>query len=312
MKILVTGGAGFIGSHLVDRLLEKHDVVVIDNLSTGLKENMNPKAIFYQENLGDYKKIKEVFEKEKFDVIYHLAAQINVRKSVEDPIEDAKINILNTLNLLELAVKYNVKHFIFSSTGGAIYGSSDKLPIPEIEEERPESPYGCAKLAIEKYLHFYNATYGLKFTALRYSNVYGERQNPRGEAGVVSLFFDKMFSGQNPIIFGSGEQTRDYVYVKDVVEANLLALNDKKSEIYNVATEVETSVLDVFNKVNHFFNNKFKPVFENLRKGEVMRNCLSYKKINENLGWTPKTDFDTGLKKCYEWYLSNRQASAGD
>jgi len=301
MKILVTGGVGFIGSHLVDELIKQgNEVVVLDNLSTGLKENLNEKAIFYCEDLTNFDKILEIFNKEKPEVIFHLAAQIDVRKSVENPIEDAKINIVNALNLLELAVKYKIKHFVFSSTGGAIYGDT-KTPTFENEKENPVSPYGCAKLAIEKYLNFYNKIYGLKYTCLRYANVYGERQNGKGEAGVIAIFFEKMFSGENPAIFG-GSQTRDYVYVKDVVNANLLALNDDKSEIYNVGTGKETNIIEIFNKINNFFGNKFEAVYKEKKKGEQEKSCLSFEKINKSLGWKPEFDLDNGLRQVYEWY----------
>ncbi len=301
MKILVTGAAGFIGSHTTDELISKgYEVIVIDNLSTGLKENLNPRAVFYQEDLSNYDKIKEIFEKEKPEVIFHLAAQIDVRKSVENPVEDARINIVNALNLLELAIKYKIKHFIFSSTGGAIYGDT-KTPTFENEKENPVSPYGCAKLAIEKYLNFYNKVHNLKYTCLRYANVYRERQNGKGEAGVIAIFFEKMFSGENPAIFG-GLQTRDFVYVKDVVNANLLALNDDKSEVYNVGTGKETNIIEIFSKINNFFGNKFQVIYKEKKKGEQEKSCLSFEKINKSLGWKPKFDLDKGLEQVYDWY----------
>ncbi len=301
-KILVTGGAGFIGGHTSDLLIEEgHKVVIIDNLSSGLRENINPKAIFYKEGLNNHNKIKEIFEKEKPEIVYHLAAQVNVRKSVENPIEDARINVLSTLNLLELSVKNNIKHFIFASTGGAIYGDA-KIPTIEDHQPNPVSPYGCAKLAIEKYLNYYNKVHNLKFTSLRYSNVYGPRQNPKGEAGVITIFFNEMFSGKSPIIFG-GLQTRDFVYVKDVARANLLALNDNKSEIYNVGTGKETNIIEIFSKINSFFKDKFQPIYKKKKKGEQERSCLSYEKIKDNLGWVPLVSLNEGLKQVYIWYL---------
>src|SRR3989338_3827245 len=255
MRILVTGGVGFIGSHVVDLLIENgQEVFVVDNLSSGVLENLDNRAVFYHIDLGDYDKIREIFEKGKFDIVYHLAAQIDVRKSVEEPVEDAKINILNSLNLLELCVKFGVKKFIFSSSWGAIYGDIENLDnyvtsypefsngqfgktsnaiaqivhnvkVPSIEEEKekPISHYGVSKLTVEKYLHFYNKIYGLNFVSLRYSNVYGPGQNSKGEAGVIAIFFDRMLDNKKPIIFG-GEQTRDFVYVGDVARANLIAL----------------------------------------------------------------------------------------
>lgn len=309
MKILVTGGAGFIGSHVTDLLIENnHDVLIIDNLSTGQKENINKKAKFYFEDLSNHNKIKEIIEKEKPDVIYHLAAQIDVRKSVENPVEDAKINIINTINLLELAIKNNVKHFIFSSTGGAIYGDTKNIPTTEEEKELPVSPYGCAKLTIEKYLNYYNKVHGLKYTCLRYSNVYGPRQNSCGEAGVIAIFFDNMLMNKTPRIFG-GEQTRDFVYVKDVARANLLSLNDTKSSSYNVGTSTMISIVELFNKINSFFNNSFIPINEEMKKGEQINSCLSYEKIKKNLGWQPSVNIDEGLKNTFEWFKEKRNSN---
>ena len=304
MKILVTGGAGFIASHITDLLIENdHEIVIIDNLSTGQLINLNEKAKFYEQDLSDHEKIKEIFMIEKPEIIYHLAAQIDVRKSVEDPVKDANINIINALNLLELAVKNNIKHFIFSSTGGAIYGDTDDIPTKEGHLEQPISPYGCAKLSIEKYLNYYNKVHGLKYTCLRYSNVYGPRQNPKGEAGVVSIFFDSMLDGKTPKIFG-GLQTRDFVYVKDIARANLLALNDNKSDTYNVATSTEISINELFEKINRIFSHNFMPIYEDIKKGEQLRSSLSYEKIKENLGWIPEIDIDKGLSETYEWYKS--------
>ncbi len=309
MRILVTGGAGFIGSHVVELLIEKgYDVCVIDNLSSGKKENLNKNAEFYEIELGDYSGVREIFMKERFDIVYHLAAQIDVRKSVLNPAEDAKINILDTLNLLELCKEFKIKHFIFSSSGGAIYGDDVRIPTSEESIEKPISPYGCAKLAIEKYLNFYNSVYGLKFTSLRYSNVYGPRQNFEGEAGVVAIFINKMLNNENPTIFW-GKQTRDFVYVEDVARANLLALNDAKSGIYNVGTGIETNISELFNKINGFFSNKFDAVYDERKKGEQARSCLSYEKIKKQLGWSSMVGLNEGLEKTYIWFLERRSKS---
>jgi len=259
MKILVTGGAGFIGSHIVDRLVkESHKVVIIDNLSTGRKENLNPKAKFYKldiQNPG----VAEVFKKEKPEIVFHLAAQIDVRKSVEDPLEDAKTNILGSLNIIQNFINVNSRKlvsnshkfvkFIFASTGGAIYGDADIVPTPETYPEFPLSPYGICKLSVEKYLNYYWKVFGLPYVALRYANVYGPRQNSKGEAGVIAIFLDKMLSGEKPVINGNGRQTRDFVFVKDVVEANILAMKKNKVGVYNIGTSKETDINTIFRKL---------------------------------------------------------------
>lgn len=305
MKILVTGGAGFIGSAIVNLLVKNnHSVVIVDNLSSGRQKNVDLKAKFYLEEISNFEGIAEIFQKEKPEIVYHLAAQINVRKSVEDPIGDATTNIIGTLNLLNLCVKHGVKHFIFSSTGGALYGDTKDIPTRENHEQRPLSPYGCAKLSIEKYLHYFNKVHNLKYTVLRYSNVFGPRQNSEGEAGVVSIFLEKMFNNQAPKIFG-GIQTRDFVFVGDVARANLLALTDEGSNTYNVCTGVETDIITVFEKLNKYFKNKFEPEYGEMKKGEPLRSCLSYEKIKSALGWEPLISFDVGLDRTYCWFLKH-------
>lgn len=303
MKILVTGGGGFIGSHVCDLLISKgHEVCVIDNLSSGKKDNINKKAIFYKEDIGNYDSLKKIFEKEEPEVVYHLAAHINIRKSMKNPVDDAIQNIINSLNLIELSREFNVKKFIFSSTGGAIYGEAKQIPTSEEEKEYPLSPYGCAKLAVERYLHFYNQIYGMNFCVLRYSNVYGPRQTTSGGSGVVSAFFKMMFAGENPIILG-GLQTRDFVFVEDVARANLLALKSGKNGVYNVGTSVERDVIEVFSKINRLFKDKFDPLYGEIPVGELKRSCLNCKKIKEELGWEPLVSLDEGLEKLYVWNL---------
>jgi len=302
MKILVTGGAGFIGSHVVDLLEKKgHEIIVIDNLTTGKKENINPKADFYHTDLLDFGKIKDIFNNHQPEIIYHLAAQTNLRKSINNPLEDAKINLLATLNLLELSKKYSIKHFIFSSTG-AIYGDEKRLPIYENNPQYPISPYACSKLSIERYLNFYNKVFGLKYTILRYSNVYGPRQNPETEAGVIAIFFNKLFSKQTPVIFG-GIQTRDFIYINDVTRANLLALKDTKSRTYNIGTNKETDIIEIFAKINKYFKNKFEPTYLPMKDGEQKRCCLNCTKIKSSLNWEPLTNIDEGLDKTYCHHL---------
>lgn len=299
MKILVTGGAGFIGSWIVDGLVEKGlEVIVVDNLSTGNRNNLNEGVKFYEVDICD-KGIEAVFENEKPDYVFHLAAQIDVKKSIRNPIEDAEVNILGTLNVLNCCVKQGIKKFVFSSSGGAIYGDGVGIPTSETEKEKPMSPYGIAKLSIEKYLEFYKQVYGLDYVALRYSNVYGPRQNSKGEAGVVSIFIDKILAGEQIVINGSGEQTRDYIFVKDVARANILALN--LSGIFNVGTGKETSVKEIFGKIVESLGRDVKEIHAFAIKGEQMRSCLDAGKLIEK-GWKAEYSLDEGLKETVGWF----------
>lgn len=306
-KILVTGGAGFIGSHLTDALIEKkHRVAVIDNLSTGFKKNINPQARFHRADLTNFKKIESIVKDEKPDVIFHLAAQIDVRKSVADPLFDANSNILASINLIKIAHERKVKKFIFTSTGGAIYGDTENRPTSETEKEWPLSPYGIAKLSVDKFLYYYREIHGMNFVSLRLGNVYGPRQNPHGEAGVVAIFLNKMLKGEQPVINGHGKQTRDYVYVADVVNSYLLTLKHfDKTGIYNVGTEVETDVNDLFIETNKHFQNRFKKVHGPARPGEQKTSCLSWRKMKKDFGWTPKVEFKKGIKKTFKWFRLN-------
>jgi len=297
MKILITGGAGFIGSHLTDKLIKTgHNVVVVDNLSTGKRENLNPRAKFYKIDICN-SKISQIFKKEKPEVVFHYAAQINVRKSVAEPIKDAKINILGSLNILENSQKYKVKKIIFTSTGGAIYGEADIIPTPETYPENPLSPYGIAKLTVEKYLDYYYKIFGLSFISLRLANVYGPRQNSKGESGVVAIFYDKLLNKQQPIINGNGQQTRDYIFVDDVIEANFLALQKNKVGIFNVGTGIETSVNEIFQKIKKVTKSNLKAIYKPAKKGDLERSCLDCSKIKKQLGWQPKHNLDKGLEK---------------
>ena len=309
MKILLTGGAGFIGSHVTDELIAKgNDVVIIDNLSTGFEYNINPEAKFVKTDITDFKKIENIFVEESPEIIYHFAAQIDVRKSVSDPLFDAETNIMGTLNLIKLSCDFKIKKFIFSSTGGAIYGDTDVRPTPENHPEWPLSPYGIAKLATDKFLNYYNEIFGLKYVSLRYGNVYGPRQNPHGEAGVVAIFLNKMLKGGQPVINGDGNQTRDYVYVKDVARANILALeNMDKIGIYNVGTSIENSVNDLFKEINKNFDNKYKEVHGPAKLGEQKTSCLNYEKIKKDMNFIPKTDFSEGIRETYKWFLLNNR-----
>jgi len=307
MKILITGGAGFIGSHIVDKLIAKnHDVVVVDNLSSGKKENIHKKAKLIQVDIADFPHIEEIFIKETPDIIYHLAAQIDVRKSVERPVIDAEINILASLNLIELSKKYRIQKFIFSSSGGAIYGETDSRPTSESHSEWPVSPYGIGKLTVDKYLHYYHQVHGLKFTSLRYANVYGPRQNAHGEAGVVAIFTNKLLTGDHPTINGSGLQTRDYVFVEDVANANLLALEHLDATgVYNIGTEKETTVNSVFKAIAQCLNQTIEPIHGPEKQGEQKTSSLDSSKAEKELGWTPTITFSDGIKKTTDWFSKN-------
>jgi len=307
MKILITGGAGFIGSHLADKLIEKkHNVVIVDNLSTGKKENINPKAKFYKTDIGD-KKIAWIFKKENPEIVFHLAAQINLRESVKNPIEDAKINILGGLNILENCKKFNVKKIIFSSTGGAIYGQASIVPTPESYIAEPLSPYGIAKLATEKYLNYYNKVFGMPFLVLRFANVYGPRQNSKGEAGVIAIFCSQFFSNKQPIINGDGFQTRDFVYVFDVVKAILSAMDSEKTGVFNVGTAKETNINDIFLMIKKSTGSVLEEAHRPSEKGEQQRSCLDYSKIKSELNWMPEYDLKTGIEKTVEWFKNNKK-----
>ncbi|MCK4261934.1 NAD-dependent epimerase/dehydratase family protein [bacterium] len=301
-KVLVTGGAGFIGSHIVDGLIgDGHKVVVVDDLSRGRRENINKEAKFYQMDIRDAR-LEEVFKEEKIDCVGHHAAQIDVRKSVADPCFDAEVNVIGTLNLLENCRKYKVKKIVFASSGGVIYGEGDNLPFNEEAPIRPLSPYGVSKCTVEYYLHFYQETYGLDFVCLRYGNVYGPGQDPKGEAGVIAIFIDAMMEGKSPTIFGNGEQLRDYVYVGDVVEANRLSLNEKVQGAFNIGTNRGTSVNELFKRIAEAVGFKGKPVYGSARQGELLRNYLNFRRAEVVLGWQPKVSLEEGLRRTVDFF----------
>ena len=301
-KILITGGAGFIASHLVDKLIEQgNEVVVIDNLSTGKKENLNSKAVFYNLDIQG-SKVSEIFKKEKPEIVFHYAAQIDVRKSVENPIDSAKTNILGSLNILENCIKYKVKKFVFASTGGAIYGEADIVPTPESYLAQPISPYGIEKLTVENYLNFYNKEYGLGYLVLRFANVYGPRQNSKGEAGVVAIFCDKMLAGEQLVINGDGKQTRDFIFVGDVVNANILGVEKNKSGIFNIGTGIETDINEIFRTIKKELRLEVEEIHGSQKSGEQKRSCLNIGKANAELGWQPEYDLNKGLEETTKWF----------
>jgi len=301
MKILVTGAAGFIASHITDAFIDRgHEVVILDNLSSGKMENVNPQATFIEGDITDQKLIRQLFNEHSFDVINHHAAQLDVRKSVADPVFDCTTNIIGTLNLLEAAREQGVlKRFMFASTGGAIYGEQEYFPADEKHPTNPISPYGVTKRSVELYLHYYKEVYGMEYTSFRYTNVYGPRQNAHGEAGVVAIFINKLLSGEQPIINGDGKQTRDYVYVGDLVRAHLLVLEKLQgSRIYNIATGIETDVNQIFEILSeHTTGGKVKAEHGPAKAGEQKRSVCSYKLIESELGWKPEVELHEGLRE---------------
>lgn len=305
MKILVTGGAGFIASNVVDAYIEAgHEVLVVDNLTTGKKSNLNPRAKFVKLDIRD-KKLNNTVDGFSPDVINHHAAQIDVRKSVTDPIYNAEVNELGTLNLLNAAVAAKVSKIIFSSTGGAIYG--EVKPQDGADENHPQepiSPYAITKRTAELYLYAYKVNHGLNYTVLRYGNVYGPRQDPLGEAGVIAIFCGKMKEGKIPTIYGDGQQLRDYVYVGDVAQANLLALEKGENQIFNVGTGQGTSVNELFAHLKDLLKFEQDVVYDKPRAGELIRSVLNCQKIKQKLAWQVKVDIKQGLAKTLDWYKS--------
>jgi len=302
MKVLVTGGAGFIGSHLVDRLVQEgHEVIIVDNLVTGKRRNINRAARFYKQDVQSWR-LERVFRNERPNVVMHLAAQMDVRKSVEDPMFDAQVNILGTLNVLQQAVKHGVRKVVFSSSGGAIYGEQEMYPAPESHATKPMSPYGLSKLCGEQYLSYFQRSSGLQVVSLRYANVYGPRQVPEGEAGVVAIFIQKMLNNEQAVINGNGRQTRDFVFVEDVVEANLAVMGQDTQGTYNVGTGVETSINDLFRILIQHTGSTCKEVHGPGKKGEQARSVIDSTRLRHELSWDPKADLSDGLKKTVEYF----------
>jgi UDP-glucose 4-epimerase len=306
MRIVVSGGAGFIGSHIVDGYIaEGHEVFVLDNLSSGQKANLNPKAKLYSVDILD-PKVPAIIGEIRPDVLNHHAAQMDVRRSVADPVFDARINVLGFLNLLEAGRSAGLRKVIFASSGGAMYGEQEKFPASEDHPTRPASPYGVSKLTGENYLGYYQTTFGIPYVALRYANVYGPRQNFKGEAGVVAIFIDQLLSGHTPVINGDGKQTRDFVYVGDVAAANLLALKTSFVGGVNIGTGVETDLNTLYGKLNDLLGAKTTAIHGAAKEGEQRRSSLDARRAKEILGWAPKTSLDKGLAETISYYRSLR------
>ena len=306
MKILVTGGAGFIGSNVCDAFLAKgYEVHALDDLSSGKRENLDPRVKLFVADIRSAD-ARALIETEKYDAMAHLAAQMDVRRSVADPRFDADVNIGGFTNLLEGCVKAGTKRVIFSSTGGAIYGEQDVFPAPETHPQRPLSPYGISKAAGELYLGYYAAQYGLSYLALRYANVYGPRQNPHGEAGVVAIFSERLLDGRGCTIFGDGKQTRDFVYVKDVARANALALESKFVGAINIGTGIETDVNRLYELLAQAAGSKNAAEHAPKKPGEQLRSVIDNARAREVLGWKPEVALADGLRETVEFFRARK------
>ena len=303
MRILVTGGAGFIGSHVTDAFIAAgHHVAVVDNLATGRRARVNREAVFSAVDLRS-SRLAAVFERERPEVVAHLAAQAAVRRSVSDPLFDASVNILGGLNLLDCCRRFGVRRFIYSSSGGAGYGETDVLPTPEDHPTRPLSPYGISKVTLEMHVAAWEQTFGISGISLRYANVYGPRQDPEGEAGVVAIFCHRLLTGQTPIINGDGEQTRDYVYVEDVAAANLRALACADvTGCVNIGTGVETSVNELYRRLAGAAGARTAPHHGPAKSGEQRRSCLNPGLAKRVLGWAPTVTLADGLARTFEFF----------
>ena len=308
-KILITGGAGFIGSHVVELFVSTgYEVVIVDDLSTGRASNLHPAAKFYQLDIRD-PKIREVFEIERPDYISHHAAQMDVRRSVAQPLFDADVNILGSINLIECARDFGVSHFVYISTGGAVYGEPERLPCDENHPINPICQYGASKHTVEHYLYMYNVNYDLNYTVLRYPNVFGPRQDPHGEAGVVAIFTGKMLDGEPITINGDGEQTRDFVYVGDCARANLLALTVEHAPgIYNLGWGHPTSINDIFTNLAKITSYGQPAFYGPAKVGETRHIYLDASKANRELDWAPTMTLEEGLRETVEYFKTSEKA----
>jgi UDP-glucose 4-epimerase len=310
VKIVVTGGAGFIASHVSDRLLDLgHQVAIVDSLVTGKRENLPAGATFYETDIRD-QELHDVFRAEQPEVVIHHAAHIDVTRSVREPGYDASINILGSLNLLESCREHGVRKIVYAGTGGALFGEPSYLPVDEGHPIDPVSPYGVSKHTVEHYLFAYHTNHGLDYTVLRYPNVYGPRQDPHGEAGVVAIFSLQLLTGRQPVIFGDGTKTRDYCYVADIVDANILALNSPVTGVYNLGRGIEVSDLEVFEAVRMAVGSETAPVFAAVRPGEVEHIALDASKAERELGWRWKVGLNEGVAKAVEFFRAQTERKA--
>ncbi|MDD5087363.1 MAG: GDP-mannose 4,6-dehydratase [bacterium] len=311
MRILVTGGAGFIGSHVADGLVaDGHAVAVLDNLSTGFRGNVPQAARFFEGDIRDREFVDGVFAQFRPEAIHHHAAQMDVRKSLDDPVFDAQCNVIGSLHVILSAVKHGARRIIYASTGGAVYGEPETLPVTESHRIHPECAYGISKHTVEHYLALYRMLAGLEFVVLRYPNVYGPRQNPHGEAGVNAIFIGLMLDGKIPTIFGDGEQLRDYVFISDIVAANRLALDKGNGEILNIGSGVGHSVNDIYSALSRIIGFEPPPLRVGARPGEIDRVYLDATRAASVLGWKPTVSFEEGLRRTVQWHLDQRRATA--
>jgi len=312
MKILVTGGAGFIASHVSEGYLKAgHTVAIVDDLSTGKRENIPSAAKFYQCDVTDLEAIEEVIAEERPEIINHHAAQMDVRRSVREPLFDARVNILGGLGLLEIAVKYKIRKFMYASTGGASYGEVETVPVDETHPTAPICHYGVSKITLERYLYLYKHLYGLNYTVMRYPNVYGPRQNPHGEAGVVAIFALQMLRGDRPTIYGDGSKTRDYTFIEDIVRANLALLEKGDGEILNLGWGKPVSDFQIFELVRKAAGYSNSPQYAPVRNGEVAHIALNAGRAKAVSGWVPKVSIEDGIMRTVE-FIKNANACAAN